>query len=244
MSNNNHSNKLKRKTPQKLDAETGKLFGKHVSKEKARLLLAATLLACATPMILGARMWNAIPEIVPSGIIGSNGQDDSIPRWMVAFGLSGLMCLLNLLSHFQLANHQKRMLMPPAHVRLMGRWGFPVISVFFCSGMIRQALEIHVMPLTFVAPAALGLMLMLLGTHAFDCPRDSRVALRFSFTERSEEAWKDVHRFAGRCWLAAGLLVIAGAMLGESASLILSLLVPVSLAAPLVYGKRNASRGS
>ena len=201
MSNNNHSNKLKRKTPQKLDAETGKLFGKHVSKEKAQLLLAATLLACATPMILGARMWNAIPEIVPSGLIGANGEDDSIPRWMVAFGLSGLMCLLNLLSHFQLASHQKRMVMPPAHVRLMGRWGFPVISVFFCSGMIRQALKTHVMPLTFVAPAALGLLLMLLGTHGipvwrcgFPLPSAARRPGRMSTALPAAAGWQPV------CW--------------------------------------------
>ena len=158
-----HKKKAK-KTPEQLeiDAQSAKMFGKHASKEKRTVLLIATLLACAAPMLLGARLWSQIPEIVPSGLIGSNGEDDSIPRWMVAFGLSGLMCLLNFLSHFQLKRFQKKMSLPPVHVRLMGRWGFPILSVIFCTGMIRQSVGGQPLPLGAVAHNALGLLLLLL----------------------------------------------------------------------------------
>lgn len=237
MSNKYRSKKTKTKEQRLLDEQGAKLFGKHVSKEKARLLLAVTLLACAAPMILGARMWSRIPEIVPSGLIGSNGEDDSIPRWMVAFGLPGLMCLLNFLSHFQLRQHQKRMALPPVHVRLMGRWGFPILSSIFCSGFIRQSVGEKPLTISFLAPCVLGLLLMLLGTHMFDCARDSKLALRFSFTESSEKAWKEVHRFAGRCWLAAGLVAIASAMVMERPSPVTAVIVLAALAAPLIYGR-------
>ena len=65
------------KTPDagQLEIESVKLFGKHVSREKGRALLAATMLACALPMLLGIRLWDQIPEIVPSGLIGVDGQD-------------------------------------------------------------------------------------------------------------------------------------------------------------------------
>lgn len=237
MSNQYRKKKQKTAEERELDAQSAKLFGKHVSKEKARLLFAAAMLACAAPMVLGARMWERIPQIVPSGLIGSNGEDDSIPRWMVAFGLPGLMCLLNLLSHFQLRQHQKRMALPPVHVRLMGRWGFPILSSIFCSGFIRQSVGEQALPVTFLAPCILGLLLMLLGTHMFDCPRDSRLALRFAFTENSEKSWKEVHRFAGRCWLAAGLVVIVGTMVAEALSPVLAVLVLAALAAPILYGR-------
>jgi len=238
MSNKYHSKKKVKTAEQlELEAQSAKVFGKHVTREKGRLLLVATLLACAAPMILGVRVWNQIPEIVPSGLIGSNGQDDSIPRWMVALGLPGLMCLLNLLSHYQLRQHQKKMALPPVHVRLMGRWGFPILSVIFCSGMIRQSIGLQPLAAVMLAPCVLGLLLMLLGTHMFDCPRDSRLALRFAFTESSDENWKEVHRFAGRCWLAVGLLVIIGAMLLGKASVIMAVVVLAALAAPLVYGR-------
>ena len=39
------------------EIEGARLFGKHVSKTKGRLLLAVTLVACALPVIVGVRLW-------------------------------------------------------------------------------------------------------------------------------------------------------------------------------------------
>ena len=243
MSNKYQKYHKKQKTAEEkaLEAQGASLFGKHVSEEKGRVLLAATLLACAAPMILGARMWSLIPEIVPSGLIGPNGEDDSIPRWMVAFGLPALMCLLDFLAHFQLKRHQKLMTVPPAYVRLVGRWGFPILSVIFCGGMIRQSVGSQPLPTAYLAPCVLGLLLLLLGSHMYDCPRKSRVALRFSFTE-NDKNWVDVHRFAGWCWLAAGLLVLVATMLTEAPSLVMAVLVLLAMVAPFAYGYTRSSK--
>ena len=233
----NNRKKKAKKTPEQLeiDAQSAKMFGKHASKEKRTVLLIATLLACAAPMLLGARLWNQIPEIVPSGLIGSNGQDDSIPRWMVAFGLSGLMCLLNFLSHFQLKRFQNKMSLPPVHVRLMGRWGFPILSVIFCTGMIRQSVGGQPLPLGAVTHNALGLLLMLLGAHMYECPRDARIALRLPAAHRSDSSWNAVHKFAGLCWLAAGLVIIILSMISQMLSPLTAVLTLGALAAPVIY---------
>lgn len=229
--------KKAKKTPEQLeiDAQSAKMFGKHASKEKRTVLLIATLLACAAPMLLGARMWNQIPEIVPSGLIGSNGQDDSIPRWMVAFGLAGLMCLLNFLSHFQLKRFQGKMSLPPVHVRLMGRWGFPILSVIFCTGMIRQSVGGQPLPLGAVAHNVLGLLLMLLGAHMYECPRDAQIALRLPVVQNSDSSWNAVHKFAGLCWLAAGLVIIILSMISQMLSPLTAVLALGALAAPVIY---------
>ena len=92
--------KVKTKEERELEIQGAKFFGKHVSREKGRALLIISLIACALPMILGAKYWNQIPLIVESGLVGTDGKDDSIPRWMVAFGLPALMMLLNFLCHF------------------------------------------------------------------------------------------------------------------------------------------------
>lgn len=229
----------KKKTAEELAAERegARLFGKHVSKQKAGVLLVATLIACALPMVLGIRLWNEIPEIVSSGLIGMDGKDDSLPRAAVVFALPGLMCLLNLICHGQLYGYQKRMEVPPAKFRLVGRWGFPVISVLFCSGMILQSAGRPALSLSFVTPCVLGLLLMMLGGHMWDCPQDAKIALRFSFTENSEPAWRAVHRFAGWLWLAAGLLVIAETMVISGTTAMIVLLALLALVAPVVYGQ-------
>lgn len=197
------------------EMEGARLFGKHVSKTKGRLLLAVTLVCCALPVGLGLRLWEEIPEIVETGLIGMDGRDDSLPRAAVVFALPGLMCVLDLLAHYQLMANQKRMTVPKAHVRLVGRWGFPIISVLFCGGMILQSAG-RAWDLPFVAPCVLGLLLLLLGSHMWDCPRDSRVSLGFALTGRPGADWDAVHRFTGGVWLAAGLAAIAGTMEGAS----------------------------
>lgn len=231
-----------RKKPKKteemleMERESARLFGKHVSKEKGYTLLVLTLLVCAAPMLLGMRLWDQIPEIVPSGLIGSNGLDDSLPRWMVVYGLPGLMMLLDAICHGQLLYHQSRMTLPPTQVRLVGRWGFPILSVLFCSGMMRQAAGVTpVLPLTLTAPALLGLLLMMLGAHLWDCPQDAKIALRFSFCQEPED-WKAVHRFAGWLWLAMGFLLVLSVLLTDTLALPMAGAVVLSLAAPAAYG--------
>lgn len=232
--------KKNRQSAMEREAEiaAAKLLGKQISKEKAAALLTVTLIACALPMILGARLWNSIPETVSSGLVGSGGKDDSIPRWVVAFGLPGFMCLMNLIAHGQLMANQKRMTLPKPYVRLVGRWGFPLISVLFCSGMILQSSGGD-LTLPFVTPCILGLMLMILGGHMWDCPRDARIALRFSSTEHSDAAWRAVHLFAARVWMAAGLLVIAGVMVTATSTVLTAALIAAALLAPAIYAARH-----
>lgn len=131
------SNKKKKASLSREDEITGaKLFGKHASPEKRRALLIVTLAACALPMLLGLRLWDKIPEVVETGLIGPDGMDDSLPRWMVALGMPAFMCLMDTIAHAQLHFNQKRMTIPSSPVRLVGRWGFPILSVIFCSGLI------------------------------------------------------------------------------------------------------------
>lgn len=211
------------------EMEGARLFGRHVSKTKGRLLLAVTLVCCALPVILGLRLWEEIPEIVETGLIGADGKDDSLPRAAVVFALPGLMCVLDLLAHYQLMVNQRRMTVPKPHVRLVGRWGFPIISVLFCGGMMLQSAG-RPWDLPFVAPCALGLLLLLLGSHMWDCPRDARVSLGFVLAGRPGADWDGVHRFAGGTWLATGLFAVAGTMAGfpwvAAACGVLALLVP------------------
>ena len=229
--------KKKQQSPAERQAEieSARLFGKHVSREKAYLLLGMTLAACALPMILGVRLWDDIPEIVPTGLIGTDGKDDSLPRAAVVFAIPGLMCTLNLIAHMQLRVNQKRMTMPKPYVRLVGRWGFPIISVLFASGMILQSAGSD-LTLPFLTPCILGLALMMLGAHMWDCPQDAQISLRFSFTRNNASTWKAVHRFAGALWLTAGLLVIAGAMVTGGFDEKMPILILAALAVPVLYG--------
>ena len=194
MSNNSSKNKYG--MTRKQEKEAGKLFGKYVTKEKAIVLIVVTTLCCLMPMLTGLRLWDKIPEIVETGLIGASGSDDSMPRGVLVFGIPGLMAVLNLICHGQLILHQKAQKLAPQASRIVGRWGFPVLSSIFASGCSISAAG-EKLTAGFIIPCLLSLTLLLMGSHFFDCRRDSAVAFRFKFMHHNETAW-----------LLAGLVVM------------------------------------
>ena len=96
----------------------------------------------------------------------------------------------------------------------------------------------------FYTPCILGLVLMLLGSHMFDCTEDAKLALRFSFTVNNPPLWKEVHRFAGWLWMLAGLVVAAGAMVTSETTFFSALLALVVLVVPMIYGRSRAGQAN
>ena len=237
------SNKKKKNAVQidrDVEIRGAKIFGKHVSEEKGRVLLIMTLLACAAPMLQGLRLWDAIPEIYETGLIGANGEDDSLPRWAVVFLIPGLMCLLNFLCHNQLRMSQKKMVLPKAHFRLVGRWGFPIISVLFAGGLVREAAGLQALAMTYLTPCVLGLGLMILGAQMYECKEGALISLNFSFLQNNPILRKEVHQFAAWAWLVVGLGTIILAQISDLSGMIACAVVLVALLLPWLYGRSKA----
>ena len=189
------------------EREASRYFGKRVTPAKAAVSLCFALLTAASPMLLGLHLWEMIPEIVETGLTAVNGEDDSIPRAVLVFGVPGLMCVLTLICHGQLWLHQKAERLPPTPIRITGRWSIPVISVLLCSFWLCRAAG-QPTEFSYFLPCLLALVLILLGAHFFDCPRDSQIAFRFRSIEHWETPWRKTHRLAGVCWMLAGLQLL------------------------------------
>ena len=149
------------------EIQASKLFGKYVSKEKAIVLFIVTSIACFMPCLNGLRLWDSIPEIVETGLIGASGEDDSLPRAVLVFGIPGLMTVLNIICHAQLWLNQKSEKLAPQASRIVGRWGFPILSVIFASGCIIKGAG-QSLDALFIVPCAAALLLMLYSSHVFD----------------------------------------------------------------------------
>ena len=202
----------KRKLPYGMTREqeraASRHFGQHVSNPKAAVALGFSLLCCASPMLLGLRLWPAIPPVVQTGLISTEGTDDSMSRAVLVFGVPGLFCLLDFICHAQLWLNQKAERIPPMPVRLFGRWVLPVLSVLLCSfWLLRAAGEPVGLP--FFLPCLLALLLLLTGVHFFDCPRGDRIGFPLRRIRYREDAWQKTHRAASVAWMSAGLLLLA-----------------------------------
>ena len=190
----------------KQEREASRLLGRHVSPEKALAAILATSLCCLLPILLGLRLWEQIPPIVETGLVDLSGQDDSMPRPVLVFAVPGLGFVLNAIVHGQLWLHQKAEKIPPTPSRLLGRWTIPPLSLLLSSFWILGAAS-QPRDAAFFLPCLLGLALLLLGGHFFDCDRDARIAFRLERLRLSERRWRTVHRIAGVSWMLAGLLL-------------------------------------
>lgn len=218
------------------EAQAARLFGQHVSGEKACVLLLVTMAVCAMPVAAGLRLWDSIPEIVETGIIRFDGTDDSMPRWLVVFGIPGLLGVLNLISHIQLYLNQKRMTMPKLFIRLLGRWGGPVLSTVISNAAVFGAAKQPV-PFAYAASCALGLALLLFGSHMMDCPQNALIRLRFPFLKKRPRAWRACHRFAAYLWMPCGLAFLALANITWGLPPFALAVLPFALALPALYGR-------
>ena len=185
-----------------------RFFGRHVSAGKAAAALVFSLLCCAAPMLLGLRLWQAIPPIVQTGLVSTEGTDDSLSRAVLVFGVPGLFCVLNLVCHAQLWLHQRAEKLPPTPVRMFGRWVLPSLSVLLCAFWMWRAAGETVSLRSFL-PCALALLLIVSGAQLFDSKRGDRFGFPLKRIRYREDAWQKTHRAAALTWMAAGLLLLA-----------------------------------
>ena len=82
--------------------------------------------------------------------------------------------------------------------------------------------------------AGLGLLLVMMGNLMGKVHRNFFVGIRTPWTLASERVWHATHRFAGKVWVAGGLLALATALLGVSAWVTMAVAL-AALTLPIAY---------
>ena len=203
--------------------------------EKERILLAVTVAACILPLIVGLRLWGQIPEHVSSGM--TSEPDEAIPRYVACIVFPLVMGLLQLLAHSTLRYNNRQAGAMPATFRLaVAHWGFPVISVIFVSGYILQCAGQELTSI-FLLGTLVGLGMLVMGSVLWDCKKDSRFAFHTSATDSSDELFRATQRFAAWVWYAAGLALLACAMLDFNSQWAAIIALLLCMAAPSFYAR-------
>ena len=235
------TNKRPTDEQRRLEADLSDVLGRHVSERKGQLLLFFTALVCMIPTALGLRLWNSIPAIIETGLVGPGGEDDSLPRWALVFLIPGLFCLLNVINHLQLRRFQTLRRVPPRHTRLLGRWGFPLVDLLLCAWMIPASAARRELTGPTAALWVLGWAVMVLGGALWDCPQDSRLALPFPACRKSAENFRAIHCAASVSALTASALLALSAALfpaAQGGAAAAALLLSAAILAPFLYARR------
>lgn len=158
------------------------------------------------PAIFGIAVWDKLPEKMPSHFGASGEADGYASRAMVVFGLPAAMALLHIICIIIT-------LLDPKRKNIEGK-PFALILVLtpavstVTEGLIYAYAFGYRVNITSGMTILIGALFMLLGNWLPKCGHNYTLGIRTPWTLNDEENWRATHRFAGKAWFAAGILVI------------------------------------
>ncbi|MDD4238212.1 MAG: SdpI family protein [Desulfotomaculaceae bacterium] len=113
------------------------------------------------------------------------------------------------------------------------------VLVIFMTGIhlivILSALGFQV-PVDKAVMTGMSLLILIIGNYMGQFRHNYFVGIKTPWTLASEEVWQKTHRLGGRLWVAAGILGLAGTLLGGPAGgLVLALALALAVIVPFVY---------
>lgn len=205
-------------------------------KKKTLPTLVLTALLTLSPILFGLILWNRLPDPMPSHFNLAGECDGFMPKAAVVFALPAGLLLVHLLCAAATLTDPKRKNIEGKPFLLV-LWLCPAISILLHSLTYAYALGRRIdVPAAFCA--VVGVMFILLGNYLPKCGQNYTLGIRTPWALNDEGNWHATHRFAGKLFVAAGILVVALAFLAPtSPALFWGLLAVIALCGvvPVAY---------
>ena len=209
-----------------------------MKKDKRTLIL--TTLLCLLPMLVGALVYDRLPEKMVTHW-GVNGEPNGwSSRAFAVFGMPGIVAALNLALHFVLHADPKRANMSGA-LKAVSLWICPVVSVLCGALTLAWGLG-HELRIERIVPIFAGLLFVIVGNYLPKTKQSYTMGIKLPWTLNSEENWNRTHRLAGFLWVLGGVCFIVMSFVGWSLP---AFLIPlaVMVLVPTVYSYVLYKRG-
>ena len=208
---------------------------------KHKKLLILTSLLTLLPIPVGLLLWSRFPETmtVHWGITGQ--ADGYASPNLVVFGLPLLMLAFHWLCVFFTARDKGNQGRNQKMFRLV-LWILPIISNLSLLGLYAFALDIEFSPVAWTV-IPMGLLFAVIGNYLPKTRMNSTMGIKVPWAYSSEANWNATHRFAGKLWMAGGLLIALGGLLPHLWAITIMVVLLVALCViPIVYSYRFYKR--
>ncbi|MBR5292966.1 MAG: SdpI family protein [Clostridia bacterium] len=189
-------------------------------KKRLSKVTVITTVLTMLPMILGAVLYDRLPDVVATHW-GFNGQPDGwSAKWMACFGIPGFMAAMNLIisvaMDISMATESGDKLNGTSKVVVnISRWIVPVLSIIIVPMMLFYELG-YEMNVEKIVCTVMGVLFVVLGNYLPKCRRNYYVGIKLPWTLKSEENWNKTHRLGGFVWMICGILMLISAWAGTS----------------------------
>ena len=188
-------------------------------KYKKQLIISSLIILL--PIVFGLILWNKLPESFATHW-GVDGQADG---WSSkAFAVFGMPILLVAFQFFAvwITHRDNRKKKQSPKVMNLIFFILPTLSLLVHGVMYAIALG-KIWDWATIMPIMLGLLFAIIGNYMPKCSQNSTIGIKVIWTLVSEENWNATHRFAGKTWVAAGLITVFSGFL------------PVTIGYPIMF---------
>ncbi|MBQ9687251.1 MAG: DUF1648 domain-containing protein [Oscillospiraceae bacterium] len=197
--------------------------------KKTRVL---TSVVCLLPLIVGALVYNRLPETMATHW-NINGEADGFSsRAFAVFGLPGILLAVNLFLPWALKADPKRENMSEKLVNVT-LWIVPVVSLL-ASGMTLGRGLGYELRVDRVLGIFMGLLFIIIGNYLPKTKQSYTMGIKTPWALNSEENWNRTHRLGGFVWVIGGLYFVVMSFIGWSLA---AFLIPltVMVLVPMAY---------
>ena len=190
-----------------------------------------TALLCLVPIIFGLIFWNDLPDKMPTHFGADNQPNGWSSKAFAVFGLPFVIMALHLLCALGTRAD-------PKYHNINGKvfsfvlWICPAISIL-CGGLMYAFALGYEVNIGFWLMLLIGVVFIVAGNYLPKSRQNYTVGIKIPWTLSDVENWNATHRFAGRLWMAAGVVILATAWLGQP--LVFFPIVVLMVAAPVLY---------
>ncbi|MGN0546282.1 MAG: SdpI family protein [Acutalibacteraceae bacterium] len=201
-----------------------------IKKNKAKIII--TSLLTVLPIAAGLILWNRLPEKIPTHFNIAGEPDGTSGKAFAVFGIPLFLLAVHLFCVYMTSvDPKKKNISEKAFGAVL--WLCPAISVLISEITYSFALgaEFSVNKAFMLFFSAI---FIILGNYMPKCKQNYSFGIRISWTLNSVENWNKTHRFAGRLWVAGGVLLAVISLI-KANFIIFSAFLAVMVAAPMIY---------
>lgn len=178
-------------------------------KYKKQLIISSVVILL--PILVGLLLWNQLPDSFATHW-GVDGQPDGwSSKGFAIFFVPVFLLLMNLFCVWitDLTNRGNEQ--SPKVMNLIF-WIMPVISLM-TNGMMYTIALGKVWDVNALMPILMGSLFTVVGNYMPKCTWNTTIGIKVIWTLNNEENWNATHRFAGKVWVAGGLITLFSAFL-------------------------------
>ena len=182
-----------------------------LKKNKGTLII--TSLVTLIPIVIGLLLWNKLPEQVPFHWDINGNVDNWASRTVSVFVMPAILLAFHWLCVLMSTIDPKSKSYHPSTIKLV-LWICPMISLLVSVLVYCYALG-YGLRVEVIMPLFMGALFVVIGNLLPKMRQSYTMGIKLPWTLNSEENWNKTHRFAGKLWVAGGVVTMATAFLGN-----------------------------